>query len=58
MNIPDPQKMRMEKAKHRVTQSRRNGIFKDLSERTLNVMEEIVKADIQYDIDNGIEYES
>jgi hypothetical protein len=57
MNIPDPQKMRMDKALHRITQSKRSGHFKDFSNRTLNLMEEIVKADIRYDKKNKIKYE-
>lgn len=57
MNIPNPQKMRLEKAMHRVEQQRRSGQFREISSRTLNLMEAIVAADIQYDIDNGICYE-
>ena len=51
------QEMRLEKAMHKVEQSRRSGFFKDISNRTLNLMESIVAADIQYDIDNGVDYE-
>lgn len=49
--------MRLKKAMHRVEQARRSGYFKPISDRTLNLMESIVAADIQYDIDNGICYE-
>ena len=48
--------LRMGKSLHRVQQSRRSGYFKDISNRTLNLMEDIVKADIDYDEKHGICY--
>jgi hypothetical protein len=50
------QEMRLAKAMHRVEQSRRSGYFKPVSNLTLNLMEDIVKADIQYDRKHRIDY--
>ena len=55
--IEEKRQEKLEQAILRTERQRRLNFIKPLSDRTLNLMEDIVAADIEYDLKHGITYE-